>query len=386
MGAASSRTLFALREVEFCFAGKGEGGSARARGSADAPAQSATRGSSHARRPSPADDGFRLAIRQLDITRGERLAIVGHNGSGKSTLLRLLAHLEEPDRATEFLRPEGASIGVLKQDPYLFDTDVAGNLAYPLRMRPTPAPQVRARVAAMLATIGLEAFGTHPARNLSGGERKRLALGRALISEPEILLLDEPDAFLDRHSQDVVERILESAAATWVLTTHDLRFAHRVAKRIVALRDGRLASTLPVNTLTGEWRDGAVVTSGGLTIHPGETHADANANADANADAAADAPADAHAGGGMHAQGRARLSLDPNALVLSREAFDSSMRNSFGGRVRAVHEERGSIWVEIDAAGERLTAIVSRESYERLGLNVNQEIRVSFKAHAVEVL
>ncbi|MBP6874560.1 MAG: ATP-binding cassette domain-containing protein [Candidatus Eisenbacteria bacterium] len=373
-GAASSQTLFALREVEFRFAGKGSSADERRR--------------ADALRPSPADDGFRLAIRQLDIARGERLAIVGHNGSGKSTLLRLLARLEEPDRAKEFLRPEGASVGVLKQDPYLFDTDVAGNLAYPLRMRRTPAPQVRARVAAMLATIGLEAFPAHPARNLSGGERKRLALGRALISEPEILLLDEPDAFLDRHSQDVVEHILESAAATWVLTTHDLRFAHRVAKRIVALRDGRLASTLPVNTLTGEWRDGAVVTSGGLTIHPGETHADANANpnADANADVDADAHADAHTEGGMHASGRARLSLDPNDLVLSREAFDSSMRNSFGGRVRAVHEERGSIWVEIDAAGERLTAIVSRESYERLGLNVNQEIRVSFKAHAVEVL
>lgn len=314
--------------------------------------------------------GFRLALERLTIERGERLAIIGHNGSGKTTLLRLLARLEEPASAALFVRPDSARIGFLKQDPYLFDDDVAGNLSYPLRVRRVPAGEIGARVSAMLDKIGLTALASRSARRLSGGEQKRLALGRVLMSEPEALLLDEPDAFLDRHSQEVIERILAGTKAAWVVTTHDLRFAHRVARRIVPLREGRLAYSLPVNVLQGDLRGETVVTPTGLEIHLGGAQV-----------------ADS---GGVTSSGEGtrpiRFSLDPNSLVLSREAFASSMRNSFAGRVSAVHDERDSIWVEIDVRSERLTAIISRESYERLGLNVNQDIRVSFKAHAVEVL
>jgi molybdopterin-binding protein len=305
---------------------------------------------------------FRLEVDELLVSAGERLAIVGHNGSGKTTLLRVLAGLESAQTTVPLTRPRGERVGFLKQDPYLFGDSVAGNLAYPLKMRRLPADEVRRRVDAMLLLIGLEGTAARPAHKLSGGERKRVALGRVLVSEPDMLLLDEPDAYLDRHSQDVVEQILDHTRATLILTTHDLRFAHRVAQQVVHLREGRISTGLPANVLAGEVRDGMMVTWGGLTLHLGRPPA------------------------GEAAARPVRVALDPRSLVLSRAPLDSSMLNHFCGRVRATHDQNGSVWVEVALGPETLTAIISRESYEHLGLNLNQEVWISFKAHAVEIL
>ena len=329
---------------------------------------------------------FRLEVGELLVSAGERLAIVGHNGSGKTTLLRILAGLESAQTAVSHSRPAGERLGFLKQDPYLFGDTVAGNLAYPLKMRRLPADEVRQRVDAMLQLIGLEGTAARPAHRLSGGERKRVALGRVLIAEPEVLLLDEPDAYLDRHSQDVVEQILDHTRATLILTTHDLRFAHRVALRVVHLREGRISTGLPANVLAGEGRGDMMLTRGGLTLHLGRPLA-AGEGGSAPPDSGAARQEGAGPPRGSGGTPRPlRVALDPRSLVLSRAPLDSSMLNHFCGRVRATHDQNGSVWVEVALGPETLTAIISRDSYEHLGLNLNQEVWISFKAHAVEIL
>jgi len=300
---------------------------------------------------------FRLAIEELTIGAGERVAVVGHNGSGKTTLLRILAGLEQTGAACLRALPAKRA-GFLKQDPYLFDESVARNLAYPLSVRRISGRAARERVAAMLAGVGLADAADRSASQLSGGERKRLALGRVLIADPDVLLLDEPDAHLDPHSLAVIERVLQETRATLVLTTHDLPFAHRTASRVLHLRDGRIAPGLPLNVLEGVGQGARLRSGGGLEIH-----------------ASAPIP-----------PGLVRVALDPRSLVLSRLPLDSSMRNAFPGRVTGAHDENGSVWLEIACAGERLTAIVSRESYVKLALNLNEPVFVSFKAHAVEIL
>jgi molybdopterin-binding protein len=234
---------------------------------------------------------------------------------------------------------------------------VAANLAYPLRVRRTPAATVAARVDEMLDLLGLRPFADRPARRISGGEQKRVALGRALIARPAVLFLDEPDAHLDTHSLGIVAHVLETTSATLLLTTHALGFAHRIAERVLHLRDGRVAPGLPLNVLTGRGAGGRFVSRGGLALRLGH--------------AAPDGPL--------------KVMIDPRSLVLSREPLASSMLNQLAGRIRAARGEPETVWLEIDC-GEVLTAIVSHDSYERMGLNVNLPVIVSFKANAVEVL
>ena len=318
---------------------------------------------------------FTLDIESFTLAAGEKVAVVGPNGSGKTTLLRVLGLLEGADRCARFLYrgrevqvgrdresvPRGR-LGFLKQQPYLFRGSVGQNLAFALRLRGYRGPEVRPRVDAMLELIDLAAHADTSVHRLSGGEQKRLALGRVLIGEPDVLLLDEPSAHLDHGSTRVIEQALAASQAALVLATHDLRLAHRIAPRVLNLKAGCLAPGLPENILAGRRTGDDLQTSGGLRIHLPRAEAPGPADGDAVV-----------------------IMLDPRNLVLSLEPLASSMRNQFRGRVCAVHGQGDDVWVEVDC-GERLTAIITRESYEALGLNLDREVVVSFKTHAVEVL
>jgi len=205
---------------------------------------------------------FELQIEEFTLERGEKVALVGQNGSGKTTFLRLLSFLEKPSSWTLFHykgRPYSGSVdrggmGFLKQQPYLFRGTVAHNLVYPLKLRRLPSQEVGRRVEAMLAMTELGRLATAHSRDLSGGEQKRLALGRVLIAEPELLLLDEPTAHLDVQSRTVVENVLKKTEMTLLLTTHDLHFALRVSDRVLNMRGGRVFPSLPENLVLSHER------------------------------------------------------------------------------------------------------------------------------------
>ena len=309
-------------------------------------------------------EAFTLTIDAFTLRAGARVAVVGRNGSGKTTWLRILAGLQAPDACLRVTRAPQIRIGFLRQHPYLFSGTVAQNLTYPLKLRRLPRAEIAARVAAMLEQIDLTPLAGRRCDALSGGERKRLALGRALIAEPDVLFLDEPDAHLDRGSRRVIEELLAPPGRTIIFTTHDLRFAHRLGEEILHLRDGRFSQGSPENVLTctvdatGPAAGTRAVTPAGLGIALGRA-----------------VPA-----------GSIRLAIDPASLVLSREPLDSSMLNQFRGRVRAAHDANSNVWLDIELDGETWTALISRSSYERLGFNIGSAVVVSFKANAVEVL
>jgi len=157
----------------------------------------------------------------------------GDNGSGKTTLLRLLAGLEAPRQGSIRWTLTGAMPTVsppcpgrvlyLHQQPYLFDTSVAGNLRYVARWHGWRGNKARDRVAAMLERCGLAAHAQQRARSLSGGERMRLALARAWLLSPRVLLLDEPTASLDRQAIADVSTLISSlheAGCAIVLSAH----------------------------------------------------------------------------------------------------------------------------------------------------------------------
>ncbi len=186
----------------------------------------------------------------LQLNEGDFLVLLGPSGCGKSTLLRLIAGLEQPSGGRvdwDVARPGPGEIGYVFQDPTLMPwASALRNVALPLRLR--GVPEADARAARMLAQVGLADFAAARPRALSGGMRMRVSIARALVSEPKLLLMDEPFAALDeftRHRlQDELLALTRSRLCTTIFVTHSLYEAAYLASRIVLMspRPGRIAT------------------------------------------------------------------------------------------------------------------------------------------------
>jgi len=205
---------------------------------------------------------FTLTIGQLDFQPGRIYLLVGHNGAGKSTLLQLLGLLLSPDRGE--IRFAGAAvlgaaprqrlrrqITLVEQSPFLFDGTVYDNLAFGLRLRDIRGDLQRHRIASALEAVGLKGFEFRHARALSGGETRRVALARAMVLRPKVLLLDEPTAGLDRDSLPHFESCLAALpgeGVTVIISTHDADQSRRLGGEVLRLEGGRLTSLETVDS------------------------------------------------------------------------------------------------------------------------------------------
>ncbi|WP_240136851.1 ABC transporter ATP-binding protein [Streptomyces sp. MUM 178J] len=202
--------------------------------------------------------GGRAAVDAVDleVARHEVVCLLGPSGSGKSTLLRAVAGLQPADAGRVLLGDADQAgvpvhrrgVGLMFQDHQLFpQRDVAGNVAFGLRMHKVARRERDRRVAELLDLVGLPGAQRRAVASLSGGEQQRVALARALAPEPRLLMLDEPLGQLDRGLRErlVVElRDLFGRLGTTVLAvTHDQGEAFALADRVVVMRDGRIAQT-----------------------------------------------------------------------------------------------------------------------------------------------
>lgn len=184
----------------------------------------------------------------MRVPAGTTLAVLGRNGAGKSTLLRILSTLLRPHTGEVLVFGEPlprrafavrGRLGLLAHDPLLYN-DLTGreNLVYHARLHDVP----RERVEQLLAAVGMERRAEEPVRLLSRGMVQRLAVCRAVLHEPELLLLDEPRANLDPGASELVEPLIGRAAGcTRVLTSHDPQAALAEADLVLGLKDGRTA-------------------------------------------------------------------------------------------------------------------------------------------------
>jgi tungstate transport system ATP-binding protein len=193
-----------------------------------------------------------LDVDRLDIYRGEVLALVGPSGAGKSTLLRLLNFLEPPSsgriRFLDATFEAGHAmplhlrrrVTTVFQRPILLARSVAANVRYGLHLRGQRDADREAQ--AVLEQVGLGHLAQRKARTLSGGEAQRVSLARAMIVEPDVLLLDEPTANLDPYNVGLIEGIVrtlnEQRGTTIVLVTHNVFQARRLAHRVGLLLEG----------------------------------------------------------------------------------------------------------------------------------------------------
>lgn len=203
-----------------------------------------------------------LAAISLEVAAGERLAVVGTSGAGKTTLLRAVAGLapveagriEVAGRDVTHLPPERRDAVYLHQTPLLFPhLSVGENVAFPLRVRRAADAEVRGRVDTLLRAVGLDGYAGRRPSTLSGGQRHRVALARAIAAGPATLLLDEPLSSLDpslrQEVRDAIVAVQEETRPALVLVTHDLDEAGLLGHRVAVLLAGRVAQVAPPGEL-----------------------------------------------------------------------------------------------------------------------------------------
>lgn len=197
-----------------------------------------------------------LRINHLEIPDGKIYTILGPNGSGKTTLLRIMALLLRNDEGSLEVLGEKVEwnkgqilrlrrqMSMVTQTSFMFQGSVNYNVAYGLRKRKMADREIRRRIGEILEMVGMSAYQEADARTLSGGERQKVAIARALILEPRVLFLDEPTSNIDIASAAEIEKYIKYINETWgttiIMVTHNLFQARRLADEVLFLNEGRI--------------------------------------------------------------------------------------------------------------------------------------------------
>ncbi len=312
------------------------------------------------------------------------ICLFGPSGSGKSSCLEMIAGTRLPDsgriqlggqvlfdsQARINLPPADRRIGWVPQEGLLFPhLDVRGNLLFGHR----PGPVTLDRTAEFLE---LTCLLDRRVRHLSGGEARRVALGRALLTNPRLILADEPFSGLDlplrRRLMPLFRRVADELGIQLLLVSHLPGEVRALADRVVLLSDGRVTRTTTPQELTGAGPDPVNLLFGRLA-EPGQVNLEGGA--------LLQLPTGERPPGSW-----LRIELPASAVALSTEgASHSSIRNALSGRVVALAEQADQVLVTLDV-GVRLHALVTPGAVGELGLIPGSEVHVLFKATALRIL
>ncbi|GLH82284.1 polyamine-transporting ATPase [Bradyrhizobium sp. SSBR45G] len=294
----------------------------------------------------------------LDITRGEFIALLGPSGSGKTTLLMMLAGFEQPSGGTimvdgqrvDGLPPHKRNMGVVFQNYALFPhMSVRDNIAFPLKMRNTPRDEIATRVARVLDMVKLSAMAERKPAQLSGGQQQRVALARALVFEPKVVLMDEPLGALDKKLREQMQLDIRDLhrrlGLTIVFVTHDQDEALTMSDRIAVFNHGRIEQIGPPREIYELPRTPFVAEFIGETnLLPCKVAAQAGEAV--HLTTASGLSLSAHAGAGRIAGADVQVSIRPEAIRINDHAAATANRLTarimdavyFGDHMRLVAE------------------------------------------------
>lgn len=322
-------------------------------------------------------NNFLLEIPHLSIERGVSLGLVGPNGSGKSTLLRILAFLEQANSGRVYFKGKcilqgdtscRLQVTLLIQEPYLLKRSVFENIVYGLRTR-GDRKNLQERVREVLYLVGLspEKFSHRRWFELSAGEAQRVALAARLVFNPEVLLLDEPTANIDRESallvKKAIERVREEYHTTLVIASHDPVWLHDITTDVIRMHEGRIVGSGTDNLLGGTWvpdHDGLwakVLPDGQMVraLRPPEANALA-------------------------------LLSPSNIMISTQKPVQISAQNVLLGSISHMVPERDSekVRLEVQIGGVPFICCVTRYAARTLDLLPGKEVWVVFKVSSVQ--
>jgi len=334
---------------------------------------------------------FLLRDINLTVNSGEYFIILGPTGAGKTILLEAIAGLYPvlggevwiEDKEVTRLSPEKRRIGIVYQDYMLFShLSVKENIAFGLKLRKCHKGKVKEKVDDIAEAVGITHLLHRKPQSLSGGEKQKVALARALIIEPAVLLLDEPLSALDTETKERMQSTLREVhrrvGVTVIHVTHDFEEAIALGHRVAVLNDGRVAQVgtpeeilrkpdsefvahfaLSRNIFSGEAEEGGdghtVVDIGGIKV------------------AAI-----------TELRGEVRLSLRPEDIIIAKEPLHSTARNCFQGVVSDIVHRGSVVYVTVTLPPEFI-CLITRQAFEELELREKVSVWVIFKASALHV-
>ena len=313
---------------------------------------------------------FNLVDVCVDIDKSNIIAIVGPNGSGKTSLLNILSFLKFPHAGTLIYNEKELAldnfekfrktVGYVQQSPYLLRGTVFKNIELGLKLKKINKALRAKKVSEVMQLLGINKLSNRNARNLSGGEAQKVAIGQVLALDPDVLIFDEPFTHLDKDSIDELEQIVlklkDELEKTIILTTHNQYQAQWLADDVYSVIKGKVFEYQMINLFSGciDFENNAFNTGKQLIIIPEDIN---------NAE---------------------HIAIDPKQIVISRNKIDSSMQNSFQGKVTGMAEVNGQVKVSIES-DEEFQAIVTHKALEELSLTIGPEVWISFKSSSILV-
>jgi tungstate transport system ATP-binding protein len=299
-----------------------------------------------------------LNIDKLEIGPNRIYTLIGPNGAGKTSLLKILSFLDKPSSGSlHFLGRQVSfeekqlyalrrQVVLLDQNPIMFTGSVWKNVEFGLQVRKVAAKARRQRVEEALELVGMETFADYDAQGLSGGETKRVALARALVLEPEVLLCDEPTANVDNENQEIILKILKrinkERQGSIIFSTHYLSQGQRLADHTLLLQNGELSDMASENihrlTVIDRQEDGCLCQLTGQLFMKFPMH--------------------------LFPDGvkQAKLHIDPSSILLNPKATKPSEGNLLSGHITDLSQDCGRIRVIVDV-GIKLALVLTMEQY-----------------------
>jgi len=336
-------------------------------------------------------DEFTLKDVTLNIKEGEYFIILGPTGAGKTVLLESIAGLYPVRSGGIWLRgremtrvePEKRRISIVYQDHALFPhLSVKDNLLFGLRMYKATANEQKDRLNWIAGLLGISNLLHRRPDTLSGGEKQKVALARAIITQPELLLIDEPLSALDPETRESVQSELcqlhKALGITTVHVTHDFEEAIALGDRIAVIGEGHL---MQVGTPEEIFRhpNSEFVARFAMTrnIFLGEAERKANGDTVFRVD-------DTEFIIAVGADGTHHASIRPEDILISSEPIRSSARNCFPGTIMEVLDRGSTLCVTVSIPLE-LSCLVTRHSFEEMELYKGKEVYLTFKASAIHL-
>jgi tungstate transport system ATP-binding protein len=299
-----------------------------------------------------------LSIDKLEILPNQIYTLIGPNGAGKTSLLQILSFLDKPTSGTVHFLDNRVSfeekqlheirrqVVLLDQNPIMFTGSVWQNVEFGLKVRKVAAKARRKGIEEALELVGMENFSDYDARGLSGGETKRVALARALVLHPEVLLCDEPTANVDNENQEIIlniiERINKERKGSVIFSTHYLSQGQRLADHTLLLQNGALSDIASDNiyrvTVVDTLEEGIICQLTGQLFLKLPAH---------------NFPDKVHV---------AKVHIDPNHIIFNPKTTNPAEGNLLSGHITDLSQNSGRIRVVIDV-GVKLTLVLSMEQY-----------------------
>ncbi len=350
------------------------------------------------------DGGFRLCIDELYLEKNKILSIIGPNGSGKSTLIKLINLLEKPDRGKIYFdgteitngKVDRAKIrkkmAVVFQEPLLFNSSVYSNIIMGLKIRKIKPSTARDRIDYFVSKLKIGDLLDRGTKNLSGGEKQRISLARALVLDPELLLVDEPLANIDQRSREDLRHdlfeVIKDFGKSIVYVTHDRNEAMILADDIAVMNNGRVEQFAQKKDIFRKPKNEFIAKFMGVeTLIEGEISSGKGNVCRVEVSGTRGRTTIFVAGIGEKGE-KVILAIRPEDVILYESQAStekSSAMNKFVGKITDIRDIGIFKKIEIDC-GFDLNSFVTQDSISRLGLAPGREISARVKASSIHML